>query len=113
MSGRTFKDIIRDDISKTFINLNEFAEEKLIDGVPMRVIIDTNELEERQKSTVADRSTDGIYKAAILIYIPVEDYGPKPKPGKLLNIDNRKTYIIKSCINEDGIYSMVLEAARS
>jgi hypothetical protein len=113
LTGLSFKDVIRSDIGKVFVNIGEFAEQRLVDGVPMRVIEDANELEERQKSTVANRATDGTYKAQVLLYIPVEDYGPKPKAGKLLNLDNRKTFIIRQCTEEGGIYAMTLEVSRA
>lgn len=110
MSGPTFKDMVAADIFGTFIHTDEFADIHLVDGKEMHVIIDTNELLERQQNVP---HADGLYKAHILIYIPVSEYGPKPKIGKQLNLDNRKTYIIVDCINEDGIYSMELEASRA
>lgn len=40
-----------------------------------------------------------------------EDYGPRPKLGKLLLLDGKKRYIITDVTDEDGIYSFELEAA--
>lgn len=113
MSGSTFKDYAAADVFGTFINTDEFADLHTVDGKQMHVIVDTNELIERQQRVNSSANTDGIYRAHILIYIPVSEYGAKPKPGKQLNLDGRKTYTIVDCINEDGIYSMELEAIRT
>lgn len=111
MSGPTFKDFAAADIFGTFVNTDEFADVHTVDGREMHIIIDTNELIERQKNL--NNHTDGLYKAHILVYIPISEYGPRPKIGKQLNLDNKKIYTIVDCINEDGIYSMELEAARA
>lgn len=106
-----FERIMRRDICSAFLNLNEFGDVHTIDGKEMRVIIDANELIERAAKSGTTHS-DGLYRSHILIYIPVEDYGPKPKLGKLLNLDGKRTYQITEVIDEDGIYSMELEANR-
>lgn len=106
-----FKDAIQEDIFSVFLNLDEFADMHTIDGEEMRVIIDSNELIERTAKS-GETHTDGLYKSHILIYVPVEDYGPKPRLGKLLNLDGKKTYVIVDVADEDGIYSMELEANR-
>ena len=78
----------------------------------MHVIIDTNELLDRTQGG-STTHLDGIYKAHILIYVPVVEYGAKPKIGKLLILDAKKTYVITNVIDEDGIYSLELEANRA
>ena len=54
---------------------------------------------------------DGVYKRRLLLYVAAEDYGPRPKLGKLLLLDGKKRYIITDVTDEDGIYSFELEAA--
>lgn len=105
-----FKDQLAQDIDNVFLNNEEFSDVHIVDGKEMKVIIDTNELIERQSSATAG---DGIYADHILIYVSVADYGTKPKQGKLLILDNKKTYRIVKCIDEGGIYSLELEANKN
>lgn len=100
-----FKDLIQKDILNVFMNEEEFTEIAVVDGKQMHVQFDKNELNDRKPS--ADNS-DGLYTGLMLVYIPVSEYGPMPKIGKLITID-KKQYQIRDCINEDGIYSMTIE----
>lgn len=109
----TFKDVAKADIGNVFFNNNEFSDDHTVDGKKMQVIIDNNELIEREQAVVVDQRTDGIYRLHLLIYVPSTQYGPKPRPGKQLNLDGKRIYTITDCIDEDGIYSMTLEANRS
>ena len=52
-----------------------------------------------------------LYRIIRLLYVAAEDYGPRPKLGKLLLLDGKKRYIITDVTDEDGIYSFELEAA--
>ena len=106
----TFKELVQADIFGTFLNADEFADEHSIDGRPMKVVLDGNELIER---TVASgvQHADGVYKRRLLLYVAAEDYGPRRKLGKLLLLDVKKRYIITDVTDEDGIYSFELEAA--
>nr|DAH03584.1 MAG TPA: Gifsy-2 prophage ATP-binding sugar transporter-like barrel, 4 helix bundle.7A [Caudoviricetes sp.] len=105
----TFKDIIRNDID-LFVNQDEFADMHLIDGKEMPVMIDNNEQVEREKRMT--QHMDGIYKKQMLIYVKKSDYGVLPAIGKILNLDGR-VYKIMDAIDEDGIFSISLEANRS
>lgn len=105
----TFKDIIRNDID-LFVNQDEFADMHLIDGKEVPVMIDNNEQVEREKRMT--QHMDGIYKKQLLIYVKKSDYGVLPAIGKILNLDGR-VYKIMDAIDEDGIFSISLEANRS
>ena len=108
----TFKEMAAKDVGTVFFNNDEFSDTHLIDGKTMHVIVDTNELLDRTQGG-GTTHLDGIYKAHILIYVPVSEYGAKPKIGKLLILDGKKTYVITNVIDEDGIYSFELEANRA
>lgn len=93
-----------------FVNQDEFADMHLIDGKEMPVMIDNNEQVEREKRMT--QHMDGIYKKQMLIYVKKSDYGVLPAIGKILNLDGR-VYKIMDAIDEDGIFSISLEANRS
>lgn len=106
---KSFKDLIRGD-NNIFINPKEFGDKHLIDGVEMYVIIDNNEMLEREtRYKIHDY---GLYTKQILIYVSAEEFGPLPAVGRLIKFD-KQSYRIIDAINEDGIYSITLEANKS
>lgn len=106
----TFKDIIRDDVHRTFLNLEEFSDTHIVNGVEMPVQIDSNEQIEREKRY--SQNIDGMYLNQKLIYVAASDYGPLPKQGSMLTLDGRK-YRVADAIDEYGVYSITLEANRA
>lgn len=106
----TFKEIVKNDVRQVFMNLDEFSETHTINGKEMPVQIDSNEQIEREKRL--NQNMDGIYKNQKLIYVSVEEFGPMPKQGAMLNMDG-KMYKVEDAIHEDGVYSITLGANRA
>ncbi len=106
----TFKGLLRQDVKKVFLNPAEFGEEHTVNGKPMLIIIDDNELTEREKRIKSHM--DGIYKKQTLVYVGAMDFGPLPGVGKPIKIDGA-TFIVTDSINEGGVYSLHLEANKS
>lgn len=107
---KTFKEQMRADINSVFMNIDEFAVEHTVNGKNMPIIIDNNELIERAKSIKSHM--DGIYTRSTLIYVKAKDMGKLPAIGAIVSIDG-KPYITTDATNEDGIFSIHLEASRS
>ena len=82
----------------------------LVNGVPMAVQIDDNEQIEREKRF--NQNMDGIFTNQKLIYVAAADYGPLPKQGTIIRLDKR-SYTVADAIEEDGVYSITLEANRA
>ena len=76
----------------------------------MPVQIDSNEQIEREKRL--NQNMDGIFTNQRLIYVAASDFGPLPKQGSILTLDKR-TFRVVDAIDEDGIYSITLEANRA
>lgn len=110
----TFKEQIASDNKVVFMNFDEFAECHLINGTEMLCLIDNNELIDRERRYKYQHSmyADGIYMKQLLIFVRAEDFGPLPAIGRLVTFD-KKSYIISESINEDGIYSLCLEANKT
>lgn len=106
-----FKDQIARDNRTVFMNLDEFPDEHTINGKTMTVMFDNNEMIDREKRYQYKKSlyADGVYLKEVLIYVLAEEFGALPAVGRTLVLDG-KTYIISDAINEDGIYSLSLEA---
>jgi hypothetical protein len=105
----TFKEQIRADLN-IFMNTDEFAVLHTVNGKKMPVTVDNNELIERAKKAKSDM--DGIFTKSTLIFVKAKDFGSLPAIGAALNLDGR-TYIVTDAMNEDGLFSIHLEAATS
>ena len=63
----SFKDIIAEDVHRTFMNSEEFSDIHNLNGVNVPVQIDSNEQIEREKRF--NQHMDGIYLNQKLIYV--------------------------------------------
>lgn len=104
------KEAFEEDIKNVFFNLDEFSETRKINGVEMQVQIDDIEQIKREKKM--NQNMDGIYVNQKMIYVAAEDFGPLPKQGSLLTMDKR-TFKVKEAVEEGGVYSITIEAARA
>ncbi len=102
-----FKEQISKDIESTFLNLDEFSDLHMINGVEMRCQIDNIEQIKRQQRP--NQNADGLFIQQKLIYVNSADFGPLPKQGSMLRLD-RRSYRVKDAINEGGVYSITIEA---
>lgn len=110
----TFKEQIAQDNQDIFMNQDEFSEIHVVNGKEMTVQIDSNELIEREKHyrNNSNLFAEGIYRKNLLIYVREDEFGTLPAVGRLLVFDG-KNYIIMDAVNEDGIYSISLEANKA
>ena len=115
----TFKDCVAVDIDLTFFNADEHAELHTVDGKEMLIVWEEDLLRQHNAHWEAGAKQNfdtGLYTAHPIIYVKVEDYGPKPKVDKLLMLDEgtktQRTFSIKSCEEESGVYRMTLERTR-
>lgn len=106
----TFKEAIASDVHEVFMNTEEFSDLHTVNGVQMAVQIDDNEQIEREKRF--SQNMDGVFTNQKLIYVAADDFGPLPKQGTILRLDNR-TYSVADAISEDGVHSITLEANRA
>lgn len=119
-SSLCFKDFAKMDVDDTFFNGNEHADLHTIDGgKEVLVIFEETDLRERSAHWEAGAKQNfdtGLYTAHAILYIRVEDYGPKPAVGKRLVMDEgtdfQRTYTIKKCADEAGVFRMILERTR-
>lgn len=108
---RGFKDRISADVDKIFADTDIFFEVTNVDGKEMRVMLDSDKLRETRVEAGMRDHIDGLYAAELLAYIPVSDYGAKPRIGKPMVIGT-KHYIITDCTDEAGIYTFSLRRHR-
>lgn len=106
----TFKEAVASDVHEVFMNTEEFSDTHIVNGIPMAVQIDDIEQIEREKRF--SQNMDGVFTNQKLIYVAADDFGPLPKQGSILRLDNR-TYSVVDAISEDGVHSITLEANRA
>ena len=110
----TFKDAVAADIDTVFFDALEFATEHLVNGKRMLVVMDENELNDRQAHWEggAKQSFDqGLYQADMLFYVKKKDYGPRPKVGSQLKLD-KVIYRVLACAEDAGVYEMTLQRVK-
>lgn len=105
-----FKDMVREDIKNIFLDTDVFGETHLVDGSEMTVIIDENELVEREKKVKT--MAEGLHNKQLLIYVSGEDFGSEPLIGRLLELDG-DNYAVTDVSSEGGIYAISLEVKES
>lgn len=110
----TFKEQIAKDNQNIFMNLDEFGEIHLVNGKKMTVLIDSYEQIDREKRYQFRHSlyADGVFLKELLIYVKDSDFGKLPRVGSMIEFD-RKSYIVSDAIDEDGIFSISLEANKT
>lgn len=109
-----FKDQVAADIAATFINVDEFADEHNIDGVVLKAVIDRG-IDERDTLFNYERPSHpayGVYAENITMYISLTELGYKPEVDQPMEVDG-ETCIVKSCHDDMGLLTIVLEGNRS
>ena len=110
MESLSFKDACRQDIDTVFMNVDEFSGTHVIDGKTMTVHFDDLEHIEREKRMKS--TMDGLSVRQILVYVKASEFGPLPARGRALVLDGKR-YIVVDAADENGIYTLTLEANRS
>ncbi len=105
-----FRDQLERDIAAVWFNPDEFGELHTIDGRSMHAIIDSQAIQPRDGRT--NNHVQGIYTDGVVLYVPVAEFGAKPRVGVALILDDRRSYRVAAVHTMDGVYGIELEANR-
>ncbi len=94
-----FKEYLSFDLDTFF---KEFAENHIINGDEIEIIIDNEILKERQ-------AQKEIYEGDVLFYVRKTDFKEAPAIGQHIELDNN-LYRVDSFNEEDGLYLITLGA---
>lgn len=115
----TFKMAVAEDVDDIFFDITEHADIHVVDGKEAPVIIEEDKLQEHTShwENGAKQNFDtGLYESHWIMYIKAADYGPKPKVGKQLVLDDgtkqRRIFKILQCREEAGIFRMIMQRIR-
>lgn len=104
---KSFKDLLSEDVNNVFINKDEFAEEHIIGGIKMTIVVDEAEIFERSKKQVEKGRIEGVYKRQIMFYVAKKTFGKMPAIGSVLTVDGMN-YRVMDAVDESGIYSITV-----
>ncbi|KZL88709.1 hypothetical protein [Clostridium magnum] len=101
-----FKESLQEDLD-TFLNVDEFAEIRNIDGADIPIQIDNDLLKERQA-----KFAEGTYLGDVLFLVKKSDFGDPPAREQIIKLDNEPMRVTDFQENM-GIYTITLEAIMS
>lgn len=101
----TFKESLVNDLSKVFINTNEFADTHNINGVDVDCVVD-KDLTDGSKSRALDYSREGIFLKQVLLFVKKEDID-KPVEGERLTLDS-EMYLVDNVSENNGLLEILL-----
>ncbi|QWU15682.1 ATP-binding sugar transporter [Paenibacillus sophorae] len=100
----SFKDFLAADIGNVFLNTGEFADETEINGVMMPAVF--------AKSTTGKPSqsyAEGVSLVTHVLSVSAEVFGEEPEQGERMMV-NGKTYYVVRVDEDEGLYTISLEA---
>lgn len=105
---RSFREQMEMDIDRVLFNTAEAAQEIIVNGVPMTVIEDNQQLEALKAKA---QYSGAIGTADKLIFVRAKEFGEKPANESILTI-GEETFRILSCTSYNGNlwYQIILEA---
>ena len=98
----SFKDMVAADNAATFLSKDFFGEPYRIEGKTIPIVIDNDELKERQGGQDL-----AVAESATLFYASAADLPPRKSPGSSLNINGREC-IIDDWKEDMGMATIVL-----
>lgn len=108
---KSFKDCLADDLS-TFVNLDEFAELHMVNGVEVEIVVDDDQFSSRDRfPTDLYVMSQGVYVEDKTFYIRSSDM-EKPEPGEQVNLDG-KEYRVSAATEENGLITVKITANRT
>lgn len=111
MVRKSFKEVMKDDVNNTFMNVDEFADMHTVDGKEIPVLVDDNEIIEREKKMKSNM--DGVYVKQKLIYVKADDFGSLPAIRSADCHFDGKRYMVTDSTDEGGVYTITMEANRT
>ena len=96
----SFKDLVKNDISNVFMNIDEFGETHNIDGEDVTCIVDDDKLKENAIKS-------GTYKGEKLIYVPLTSLQGRYVQGARIELDG-DTFYVSDTAEDMGMITLTL-----
>lgn len=107
----SFRQMLRADVRKVFLNPREFAEQHVIEGQPVRAILDEQcaGLDGGAADGFGDVSGLGLLRADCVLHVAARAV-PRPQPEQRLTVDGRFFTVI-DVAEQDGLLRISLQRA--
>ena len=103
-----FKDTLAKDVKSVFINLDEFADEHILDGKTVVCIVD-KDLTTGLNDSRTSRQFEGVFVNTLTIYLDAKDVETQPVEGQRIKLDDN-WYFVRNVNIEEGIFVIIVEA---
>lgn len=114
-----FKELVQQDNRTTFLNPDEFGEEKIIDGNVVIVVVDNDLTNERPRLVSAgeDIYANGVFRSTITFFVRKEELGYVPEEGQPIRFgevgQSDYPYFVSNVSESMGILEITIEANRT
>lgn len=88
----SFKAQVYEDIKNVFLNVSEFAENNIINGISIPSILDETSYQEYKTSMQLD--TDGVFMQLVNLFVKKDDLNYVPVINEQMNINKSKYFVI-------------------
>jgi hypothetical protein len=95
-----FKDVVAADIDNVFFDTKEFAENAIIDGKSVPIILDDDALQGK-----SDVYAMGLAEGERLIFIKEKDLRRLPQPGEQMTIGDKQWYV-RHAVSNAGVFEL-------
>ena len=95
-----FKDAVAADIDNVFFNDTEFAENVIIGGVPVPIILDNDAIQ-----GMSELYAMGLAEGEQFIFIKEKDMNRLPQPGEQLTKDGTEWYV-RHALSNMGVFGI-------
>lgn len=109
-----FKKLLEEEIDTVFLDDDIFAEERDINGKPMKVVICDDTLKEASghwEGGVRQSYGSAIYSTNKKLYVKKKDFGRRPKIGNPVTVDEME-YFIQNFDEQAGMYALTIYLRR-
>lgn len=93
MIAMGFKDIVADDISRVFLNLEEFGDKHTIGKKETICILDEERFQNKQKNKSKSLENEGIFMEGLTLFIEKSFFKFPPHSGEKLLVDGIRYYV--------------------
>ena len=105
-----FKKQMQQDISNTFLNVDEFSDMHEVNGKSIPAQVDEAEATEKEIKVLG--YGDGVFIRRLILFVSEKDFGAAPSISATLTLDGKK-YVVKDTQTDMGMHTITLEANTS
>ena len=107
-----FKEQVAADLTKVFLNPDEFAEEHDLNGTVCLCVIEKQRTEEKYLRGVTYNPYEGIHGVGVTVHVEARLLPEIPVEGMQFNLDGN-IMLVDSCTQEAGLLSIALNGHAS